>query len=280
MTTEQTVQTATEQSSAATESSFTVPEAYASKGWAEKIKSNDDVWKLLDNSQQLIGKRPAGIPDQNASDEDWEKFYSVFRPESPDKYSFPDVEGLPEGMDIAPYKDMAMNMFHDAGLNQKQAEKLWKSYVGSEVEAATKGAAAAKEQQTALDKQFDELTGKMFGGQYEQVAKGAQDFIRSALPDELKPVIGQIADNPAHLAAMIKIADHAQKQIAEVKKKYGAEDSLASGTQTGGMSRDEVVKKLTEANIKAKGADPFSMDRKTALEDVEKFRSLLVAMSK
>lgn len=287
MTTEQATQAASDAAtgsqpaqSAATGNSFTIPAEYAERGWAEKIKSHDDLFKAYDNAQSLLGKRPAGIPDPNAPDDEWEKFYNVFRPESPDKYALGEVENLPEGMDIAPYKEQAMKMFHEAGLNQKQADKLWKAYVGSEVEAVSKMGEAQQARQAELDKEFDGLTQKLFGDQYETVSKQAQDFIKQSLPDELKPVVGEIAENPRALAAMIKVAQAAQSQIADIKKKYGAEDSLASGSQYAGMSKDEVVKKLVEANTRARTGDPFSKERKDAVAEADALRRQLAAMSK
>jgi hypothetical protein len=285
MTTEQTTSSAAatesqQESGASTGNSFAIPQPYADRGWAEKIKSHDDLFKAYDNAQSLLGKRPAGIPDPNAPDEEWEKFYNVLRPESPEKYALGDVENLPEGMDVAPYKQQAMKMFHEAGLNQKQAEKLWKSYVGSEVAAVSKMSEQHKAKQAELDKEFDGLTQKLFGDQYETVSKQAQDFIRQALPDELKPVVGEMADNPKALAAMIKVAQAAQSQIAEVKKKYGSEDTLASGAQHGGLTKEDVVKKLTEANMRAKKSDPLSKDRKDAIAEADGLRRQLAALLK
>jgi hypothetical protein len=287
MTTEQATQTATDAAtgaqsdqSAATGNSFSIPQEYAGKGWTEKITSHDDLFKAYDNAQSLLGKRPAGIPDQHAPDSEWEKFYNVFRPESPDKYTLGDIDGLPEGMDTAPYKQQAMQMFHEAGLNQKQAEKLWKSYVGSELEAVGKMSEAQAAKQAELDKEFDGLTQKLFGDQYDTVSKQAQDFIKQSLPPELSSVVGDMAENPKALAALIKLSQVAQSQIADVKKKYGAEDNLASGSQFAGLSKEDVVKKLVDANSRAQSSDPFSAARKDAMAEADTLRKQLALMVK
>jgi hypothetical protein len=63
---------------------FSIPESYQDRGWAKDIKSQEDLWKLTDNAQSLIGKRPAGIPTADAPQEEWDKFYQALgRPEQP-----------------------------------------------------------------------------------------------------------------------------------------------------------------------------------------------------
>lgn len=261
--------------------SFAIPQEYSDRTWTKTIKSSDDLWKTLDNVQSLIGKRPAGIPAADAPEADWEKFYNAAgRPEAADKYNLPDIEGLPEGVDLAPYKTQAAELFYKAGLTQKQSEAVWKSYLELEKGTAAKGTEAFKAQQAELDKQFDELTGKLFGDKYDDVSQRAQAFISGALPDELKPVIEEVAQNPKALVAMIKVADYAQNEIAAIKAKYAGEDGLTSGAQTSGESKDEIVKKLTEANLLAKKSSPFSPERKEAEENVKKYREQLARFFK
>lgn len=266
---------------------FSVPEAYKDAGWAQNIKSSDDLWGQFANAQTLIGKRPAGIPTADAPDAEWDKFHSLMRPESPDKYTLSDVDGIPEGLDLAPYKQSALKMFHEAGLNSKQADKLWKMYVGSEVESVKGAEAKTAEAKAALDKEFDELTAKLWGDKYKDVEAKSLETIKSAVPDELKDAIPYIAENPKALAATIKLVEHAESQaaqlraeIADVKKKYGVEDKLNSGAQTGGTSKDDVVRNLTELNMKVRGLDPFSPERKQVMSDIEELRGRLARMLK
>lgn len=266
---------------------FSVPEAYKDAGWAQNIKSSDDLWGQFANAQTLIGKRPAGIPTADAPDAEWDKFHSLMRPESPDKYTLSDVEGIPEGLDLAPYKQSALKMFHEAGLNSKQADKLWKMYVGSEVESVKGAEAKTAEAKAALDKEFDELTAKLWGDKYKDVEAKSLETIKSAVPDELKDAIPYIAENPKALAATIKLVEHAESQaaqlraeLADVKKKYGVEDKLNSGAQTGGTSKDDVVRNLTELNMKVRGLDPFSPERKKMISDIEELRGQLARLSK
>lgn len=268
---------------------FSVPEAYKDAGWAQNIKSHEDLWGQFANAQTLIGKRPAGIPTADAPAEEWEKFYTAKgRPESPDKYELESkFEDLPENLDLSQYESKAKAFFHKLGLSPKEAKQAWTDYIGMEIEGYRGIQAKNAEQKAALDKEFDELTAKLWGDKYKDVEAKSLEALKTAVPDELKDAIPYIAENPKALAATIKLVEHSEAQAAalraelsEVKKKYGAEDRLASGAQTASTSKDDVLKALTEANMKVRGLDPFSPERKQTLEKIEELRGQLSRMVK
>ncbi len=269
-----------QQAPAPSSEGFAIPESYSSRGWTEKVKSYDDLWKLADNSQSLLGKRVA--PADDAPPEDWDNFYkTIGRPDAPDKYTLPDIEGVPEGFDLTEFKGTAQKLMHEAGLNQRQANKLWEAYLKTELETAGKNKEAMAEHNKKLDAEFDELTGKLFGDKFEEVAGRAQAFIKENLPQELIPVVQELEGNPKALAAFIAFADRTSSQIEAVKKKYGAEDSLKSGQQTAsGTSREDILKQLTEKKVAASKADPFSPDRKRLETEIEELRGSLQKMFK
>lgn len=258
---------------------FKIPDEYADRGWKDKVKSQDDVWKLLDNSQQLIGKRQT--PGDDASDEEWSEFFGkIGKPESADKYELTDPE-LPEGVELPDdFKDKARSVMHEAELTQKQADKLYQAYLREELNTANANKEAIAAKQAELDKEFDEITGKIFDGKFEEVSAKAQSFIKNNLPQDLIPVAQDLADQPKAFAAMIALADNAQKQIADIKAKYGAEDNLNSGGQAQGVDKDAVLKQLTEAKVRAKNADPFSPDRKKAESEIQELRERLQSFYK
>jgi len=162
------------------QTNFSVPQEYADRGWAEKIKSPEDLWKGYDNAQSLLGKRPAGVPQPDAPDEEWDKFYAAAgRPESPDKYTLSDVEGTPEGVDLTPYKQKASAILHAAGLNPKQADRVWKQYVQEELKSTTEGKAKYEAKQKELDAQFDALTKEHFGDKFESANATAIEMAKN-----------------------------------------------------------------------------------------------------
>lgn len=263
------------QSEGGAASDFSVPEEYSDRGWASKIKSQDDLYKQIDNLDSMVGKRQT--PGDDASDEEWDQFFGkIGKPESPDKYTLSDPE-LPEGFNVPDdFKTKAQQIMHDAGLTQKQADKLYQRFLEEEVSTANQNKEAFEQKRVELDKQFDEVTSELFGDKFEEVSVKSQNIIKDALPESLLPAISELSEtSPRALAAVIALTDKMSSQISEVKQKYGAEDNLGTGSQAQASAKDEVLKKLTEAKSKAKNADPFSPDRKQAQNEIEELRKQL-----
>lgn len=258
-----------------TGSSFSIPEEYSGKGWVEKIKSQDDLFKQIDNLDSLVGKRQ--IPGENAPDQEWNEFFSkIGKPESPDKYQLTDPE-LPDGFVVPDdFKSKAQRIMHESGLTQKQADALYQRFLKEEISSATENQKTFSERQKELDAQFDEVTTKLFGDKFEEVSARSQNIIKENVPQELIPHLQALSDSdPKALAAIISLTDKMASQISEIKKKYGAEDNLNSGAQTSYSNKEEVLKKLTDAKVRARGADPFSSDRKSAEKEIEEYRKQL-----
>lgn len=255
--------------------SFQVPEAYQDRGWAKTIDSEENLWKSFDETQKMIGKK--SIPDQDAPDEVWDDFYKQLgKPEDPSAYELrEDFEGLPEGVDLGEYKTKAAEMAHKMGLTPKQASVMWDSYMQMELESAEGMKAESAEKEAALDKEFDELGGKLFGDQLDEYNKRAQEYLKTNLPPELEGVAESIADKPKAMMAMIHLTNETQKQIADIKKQYGAEDALASGQQSGGMTQQDVLAKIRETKQVITDAPVFSKERKGAEEELNRLRGLL-----
>ena len=272
----------TPQAQEVSQSNFSIPEAYRDRGWAKDIKSPDDLWKLTDNAQSLIGKRPAGIPTADAPQEEWDKFYqAVGRPSAPSEYKLTDeFEGLPEGVKLDEYKSKAQELAHKIGLSPKQAEDLWNGYMNMELESVKGLQEQALQREAELDKEFDQLSSTLFGDSFKDVSEQAQRYLGEVLPDELRDVPAALADNPKALLALIKIANHSQTEIRNVKKKYGAEDKLASGSQASAVSQQEILQKMNDAKTKYTQAPVFSPERQSLNAEIESLRRQLQAIAK
>lgn len=263
---------------------FSVPDAYKEATWAQNIKSHDDLWGQFANAQTLIGKRPAGIPTADAPPEEWEKFYTAKgRPEAPDKYELnSQFEGIPDGFDLSEYENKAKNFFHKLGLSPKEAQQAWADYMGMELEAVQTMQSKQAEQKAALDKEFDDLAAKLWGDKYKDVEAKSLDVLKTAVPPELADAIPYIAENPKALAAVLKLIEHSDNEASSlrsemdlIRKKYGVEDKLNSGAQSAGSSPDDIVKQLTEANMRVRDLDPFSPERKELITKIESLRGQL-----
>ena len=107
-----------------------LPDDLKSNPIFDKYDSSDDGLRALVNAQDLIGKKGLIQPDENSSKDEWDNFYKdLGRPESAEKYTLPEIEGMPEEM---PIDDNLTNDFkawaHEAGLNQNQVNLVYGKY--------------------------------------------------------------------------------------------------------------------------------------------------------
>jgi hypothetical protein len=271
-------QTESQPSQQSQPSSFAVPETYATKDWAKGIKTADDLWKLTDNAQSLIGKRPAGVPAPDAPDAEWDKFYAAAgRPEKADGYKLSDVEGLPEGLDLAPYKEKASSILHGAGLNQKQADKVWQMFIKAEMESANGNSAKITENQAAIDKEFDAVVKEHFGDKYDEVSKTALDFVNKHVPEGLRAAYSGISDNPKALAAMMAAMNAAHNEIEKVKKEYGVEGKITSGDQSAANNIDDVRKELAQLRTSKEAKDFLNPEHKKTMARIKELEPVVAS---
>jgi hypothetical protein len=157
---------------------FKIPDEYKDKGWARNIKNHDDVYKMLDNSQSMIGKK-LGVPDwEKSTPEEIEAFYSKTRPENPDDYTLQD---LGED-DSAFFKDL----FHKNGISTKQAEALVGGYKQS-IDKAIQPLFSA-------DGYKEEMTNR-FGDKYEAITNKVADFIKAEASETDRKLLEQLPNN-------------------------------------------------------------------------------------
>lgn len=245
---------------------FSVPDAYKDRAWVQKVKSVDDLWKTVEANQKLIGSRPAGIPANDAPQEEWDKFYQAARPESPDKYALGDIEGLPEGLDLAPYKADAQKLMYEAGLTQRQADALWKQYVGLEVGAVAKS-------QADLDKRFDEVAAKVLGDKKDAAFTVAQDAIKTYVSEELRT---SFANNPDGMIALIELANGYEAKLAEIRAEYGVEGKLPDGgTQAAPVDIGETVAKLSKLRLSPEAQDFTKPGHKKAMDEIAALQAVV-----
>lgn len=232
--------------------SFSVPQEYAGKGWIEKVKSVDDLWKVADNAQSLIGKRAA--PAVDAPAEEWTAYMrQLGMPEKLEDYQLSDIDGIGETIDIAGYKTQAQRLMHEAGLTQRQADTLWKAFMASELKTA-------QAQSAELDKKYDELTAKHFGDKYADVETAAHEAIKAWVPEELRGAVAN--SSPETMIAMQALAVNAKAEIDRIRTEYGAEGRLPSGQAAPTASIEDSRKELAALRSNPASGDPTHKDYK------------------
>ena len=138
------------------------------KALGDKFNSVSGLAKSYLNLERMLSKEKMPIPTDNDGDEVWDQAYKAMgRPESPEGYQ------APEGID--PEAKAATDaIFHDAGLSQRQASKLY----GQIAKALEDNASNQQEQSTQSVEQavqsLEAEFGPRGGENYQQALDKAQ----------------------------------------------------------------------------------------------------------
>lgn len=231
----------------ATTPEFSVPEAYKEKGWTQNIKSQDDVWKMLDNAQGQIGKK-AVVPDfDKATPKEIDDYIAQLRPQDKAVYKFSD--DMPEEQKTA-YADM----LHEIGIPAYQANKLIEKYQSMEAASVAK----------LYDK--DEFIGelkKSFGNEYEKVSGETAKLLAANLNADDKALLEKLP-NPA--LGLI------YRAVANLNKAYGASESGSAANvpaQVSAVNVEEQAAKLRNDIISLSKRQHTAEEKQTLVDQLD-----------
>lgn len=207
---------------------FQVPEAYKEKGWATKVKSSDDLWKMLDNSQSLIGKKSV-VPDfTSLKPEEINTYFEGLRPKEKTAYKF--SEHTPEEQ-----RGELAEMFYNSNLSDKQAELLIKQYEAFQEKTIGK----------MVDK--DDFVNRLktsFGDDYEAKTKPIIEGIRKTLDKQDLEILDKMPNE--YLAVIYRMAD-------KYNQSYGAKPETGGGanpTNNAPSSKEDIAKSAKDLRDK------------------------------
>lgn len=216
-----------------TPSDFKLPEAYASKGWAQNIKSSDQLFSEMDNLQGLLGKPRISLPEATATPEqkaEWKT--KVMRehfgaPADAKEYE-PNYAGAEE------FKAYQRPAEADATIKGLLAKHAVPKEFGAEllatydkvVVANGKKRADIAAQLAKEDEMFKGVVTKTFGLEADVRVKQALEGLARVLPNDAAPMIAALDPNGRAMLAVV--ADH-------FAKRYTGEGLLGqSGQQSAG----------------------------------------------
>lgn len=228
--------------SAPEQGAFSLPEEYRDKGWAKNIKTQDDVFKMLDHSQSLIGKKTIGIPDfGNASESEIEDFYSKLRPESAEEYN---LEGLDE-QDNTLFKDA----FYKLGLSKHQADNLIETYKKS-IEEAYKPLFS--------EDGYKKEMANRFGDKTVEVTNKVNNFLKTELSSEDKEIVEKLPNNV--LGVIYDV-------VNRIVTRYAINDSdigKGGGNSGGGVSNTSDISAYVQ-EMEALKSHPHTVEERDAI---------------
>lgn len=191
------------------ELSSIVPVEYADKPWIKDVSDIQGLFKMTDDMKSELGKRPAGIPQDNATDEQMATFNKAFGvPENVEGYELaPAVEGMED------FQKGVRDIMLKAGVSQKQAAALDAGY--NELVKGLQEAAGGNSE--LKDADFDELAKKTFGDREEVAMATAKALLAENTPEHLKEHVDNLSNENLMILAAV---------LDKFQAKYIAEDDL------------------------------------------------------
>lgn len=171
---------------------FEVPEAYKSKPWAAKIKSEEDLYKQIDGAQELIGRKRAAPDFANSTPEQIEEFLSSTRPKDADAYKFP--EGV--AVDKA-FAEGVPKLLHELGLPDYVGNKLIEKYVALESHAVAQSMSEEgfkAEMKKSFGDNFDKKVVEITNAHKKFVSADDQKMLDS-MPNEYYGVVARLTSS-------------------------------------------------------------------------------------
>jgi hypothetical protein len=112
-----------------------IPEEFKQHTSLAPIKDMKGLVSSFINAQSMVGADKIVLPKADAGDEAWQPvFEKLGRPKTAAEYAFKAPQ-LPEGLPFTPEDDKYVReLFHEAGLTNKQAERVLTKYLGRQVE--------------------------------------------------------------------------------------------------------------------------------------------------
>ena len=173
-------------------------------GEYERFKDVPSLWRGFAETKAMVGANMVKVPGDTATDEEKAQFYSkIGRPNKPDDYQFPAIDGLPSEALPPDRVDDFRRFAHERGLTQKQTVDLFAKYADwykSDMDSAVAlSAQAAQENSDKVKKEH----GDAFGQNLAIAKKAVQDLKVAGLPEAL--TAAGIDNDPAIFNAFLKV---------------------------------------------------------------------------
>jgi len=250
------IETPSQTEPAPEQSNFSLPDAYKDKPWAAKIKTQEDVYKQIDNLNSLVGKKVLQPIDySSATPEEIKAYHESLAPKDVSEYKFS------EGADPE-FSKILGETFKEAGLNAYQAKLLSdkvSQYSQSRMEA---------------DRSADgyiEIMKNSFGDEYEKAIGVVENNLKSHLSDEDKGFMDNMDNQTKGVVdrAVYNVSKAYEERIAKILKEHGASETSAHiGAESGDSTVDVAeVRKNLRAELITLDKRPHTYEERKAIID-------------
>lgn len=189
-----------------------IPDDFKEKTWVKDLKGGaESLFKMVEDQKIALGKRPAGIPEDNATAEQRALFNKAFgKPEKAEGYELPaPTEGDTAAVE---FNGKIQELFHKADLNLTQAKVIADGFGD-----LAKGMTPDPEVQEA---EFQKLADAEFGADREKIINEANILIARFTPESMKAEIDKLGNKEQMVLASV---------LKGIRKEYISEDEIPSG---------------------------------------------------
>ena len=229
------------------EGDFKIPDEHKEKGWAKKVKNQEDVYSQLNTMEEMIGKKSAPFDYEKATENEIKEHLASARPKDIDGYAWGE-----EGKVSAEDKEFFGNMLLEGGIDAYKGNKLIEKYL--------------KKQDDVRSSMFDK---EGFTKVLEESFKGEGDFKKIA-GETATLLKGNLNEDDAKMLESMpnKFLGMVYRLTNNLKKAYGAEIDRDPGSPGGHGApdvkgvRSEIRKQIIELSKK-----PHTAAEKKVLQD-------------
>jgi len=256
----QSVQTGAGQQQSTQTPDFVVPEAYRERGWAGKVKSVDDAFKLIDNQDQLIGKKVlTAIDYTKATPEEIAEHHAKLAPQDRSAYKF----NKPDD----PVSIAVADVFMKAGINEHQGNQIL-----SQLHPVIMKMQEDQGAQATSEEGYIKLSQEAFGDKFKETLGRVEAVLKQNAPDDASKKVFDDLPNDQRIAVdktVNKIVEGYENRIAQILREHGITESGAQGEGGQGKVSSSVddQRKDLRAQIRKIDARPHTASEKQALID-------------
>jgi len=198
------------------------------------IKDLNGLAKSYVHAQRMIGKDKITIPQEGADPSEWDGFYERLGRPGDGNYKLDPTGLMPADLPFDPQVlDRFKKVFHAAGLNQKQAEGVFKNYLEyvGEVHANNQQGVEAQRQE------WVNTVKKEFGRAFDERVDLAVRAVETFGGEELVKWLDQtgMGDHPMFVKMFAKIGQQMQEALASPNQSRG-------WTMTPDTARQEIAR--------------------------------------
>lgn len=229
------------------------------------IKDLNGLAKSYVHAQRMIGKDKIAIPSETADPKEWDMFYERLGRPADGNYKIDYQKIVPPGLDFDPSAlEEFKGIFHKAGLTQKQAETIFKEYmgyVGNVHNSNLEGVSAQREQWVSdIRREF----GRAFDERIDLAVRAVETFGGKELVQWLDQT--GLGDHPMFVKMFANIGMQMQ-------------ESLATGGQSGGFTltpdtaRQEIARMQRDPEFMKSYTTPGSTGHAEAVQKMQQLFS-------